>query len=112
MRHRCAVTAVSFLALAPGAQALAATPEARADALVNDFVYESLALAPAAATFAGYHVHKGVRLDSLWDDYSQAGIARERNFNVGLSQRLDSFKGAGSMPSGRLILTSSATPSA
>jgi len=94
MRHQYAVAAVLSLALACSAQALAATPEARADALVNDFVYESLALAPATATFAGYHVHKGVRLDSLWDDYSQGGIARIRNFNVGLSQRLDSLHGS------------------
>jgi len=86
--------AASILAVALSAQAIAGAPEAKADALVNDFVYESLALAPATATFAGYHVHKGVRLDSLWDDYSQAGIARERRFNLGLWQRLDSFQGA------------------
>ena len=58
--------AASVLGLTICAQALSLTPEARADALVNDFVYESLALAPATATFAGYHVHKGVRLDSVW----------------------------------------------
>src|SRR5258706_12878592 len=94
MRQRHAVMAASILAVAFSAQALAATPDAQADALVNDFVYESLALAPATATFAGYHVHKGVRLDSLWDDYSQAGIARVRNFNLGLWQRLDSLHGS------------------
>ena len=86
--------AASILGLAIGAQALAATPEARADALVDDFVYGSLALAPATATFAGYHVHKGVRLDNHWDDYSKAGVARMRSFNLGLSQRLDSLQGA------------------
>src|SRR5258707_2638077 len=94
MQQRLAVMAASILGLAIGAQALAATPEARADALVDDFVYGSLALAPATATFAGYHVHKGVRLDSLWDDYSQAGIARGRRFNLGLWQRLDALQGA------------------
>src|SRR5258706_387209 len=94
MRQRRAVMAASILAVAFSAKALAATPDAQADALVNDFVYESLALAPATATFAGYHVHKGVRLDSLWDDYSQAGIARERRFNLGLWQRLDALRGA------------------
>jgi uncharacterized protein (DUF885 family) len=94
MRQRHAVMTASILAVAFSAPALAATPHSQADALVNDFVYESLALAPATATFAGYHVHKGVRLDSLWDDYSQAGIARERRFNLGLWQRLDSLQGA------------------
>ncbi len=39
-------------------------------------------------------MHKGVRLDSLWDDYSQAGIARERRFNLGLWQRLDALQRA------------------
>ncbi|HKC17499.1 MAG TPA: DUF885 domain-containing protein [Steroidobacteraceae bacterium] len=94
MRQRHALMTASILAAAFGAPALAATPQSQADALVNDFVYESLALAPATATFAGYHVHKGVRLDSLWDDYSQAGIARGRRFNLGLWQRLDALQGA------------------
>jgi uncharacterized protein (DUF885 family) len=94
MRQRHALMAASILAFACSAQGIAATPEAQADALVNDFVYGSLALAPVTATLAGYHVHKGVRLDSLWDDYSQAGIARARDFNTGLSQRLDSLRGA------------------
>ncbi|HEX9472651.1 MAG TPA: DUF885 domain-containing protein [Steroidobacteraceae bacterium] len=93
MQQRLAVIAASVLGLAIGAQALAATPEARADALVDDFVYGSLALAPATATFAGYHVHKGVRLDGRWDDYSKTGVARMRSFNLGLSQRLDSLQG-------------------
>ncbi len=94
MQQRIAVMAASVLGLAICAPALGLTPEAHADALVNDFVYESLALAPATATFAGYHVHKGVRLDSVWDDYSPAGIARVRGFNLGLSHQLDSLQGA------------------
>ena len=94
MQQRLAVWAACVLGVAISATALAATAESRADALVNDFVYESLALAPATATFAGYHVHKGVRLDSVWDDYSKAGIARVRSFNLGLSHRLDALQGA------------------
>jgi uncharacterized protein (DUF885 family) len=93
MQWRLAIWAASILGAAIGTPALAVTPQARADALVNDFVYESLALAPATATFAGYHVHKGVRLDVLWDDYSKAGIERSRSFNAGLSRRLDALQG-------------------
>lgn len=42
--------------------------------LVNEFVYNSLALSPSSATSQGYHVHNGVELDSLLDDFSQRGI--------------------------------------
>ena len=94
MQQRFAVMVASILGFAISAQTPAATPEARADALVNDFVYESLALAPATATFAGYHVHKGVRIDGVWDDYSKLGVEHMRSFNRGLSQRLDTFKSA------------------
>ena len=110
MQQRIAVMAASVLGLAISAQALGATREASADALVNDFVYESLALAPATATFAGYHVHKGVRLDGLWDDYSLAGIAREHSFNVGLSHRRSRVPH--SMPSAWPISISCGIPSA
>jgi uncharacterized protein (DUF885 family) len=94
MQQRIAFMAASILGFAFSVPGLAATAESKADALVNDFVYESLALAPATASFAGYHVHKGVRLDSLWDDFSKAGIARARSFNVGLSHRLEPLQGA------------------
>ncbi|HEX4387183.1 MAG TPA: DUF885 domain-containing protein [Steroidobacteraceae bacterium] len=73
----------------------AATPAERADALVTDFVYESLALSPVSASAAGYHVHENVRLDGLWDDYSADGLAKIRQFNLKLLQRLDALKHAG-----------------
>jgi uncharacterized protein (DUF885 family) len=73
----------------------AATPQASADALVADFVYESLALAPVTATAAGYHEHHGVRLDGRWDDLSAAGLERVHRFNRQLQRRLDGLEHAG-----------------
>lgn len=50
------------------------------DALRSDFVYETLAQSPVAATAAGYHEHKGRKLDEELDDLSAAGIGRQRRF--------------------------------
>jgi uncharacterized protein (DUF885 family) len=72
----------------------AAAAAAAADAVVNDFVYGSLALTPVAATAAGYHLHGQQRLDGLWDDYSAAGLAKARRFNEQLLRRLDALPGA------------------
>ena len=58
------------------------------DRLVEEFVFGSLALSPVAATGAGYHVHEGVRLDELLDDYSPAGLERRRNFYRRFAERL------------------------
>ena len=66
----------------------------RADALVTEFVYRSLALAPVAASTAGYHVHESVRLDGLWDDYSAAGLDKLRQFNRQVLHRLDALQHA------------------
>jgi uncharacterized protein (DUF885 family) len=58
------------------------------DKLVEEFVFGSLALAPVTATGAGYHVHEGVRLDELLDDYSPAGLERRRSFYRRFEERL------------------------
>jgi uncharacterized protein (DUF885 family) len=73
----------------------AATPAASADALVTEFVYRSLALAPVAASTAGYHVHENVRLDGVWDDYSAAGLDKLRQFNRQVLHRLDALQHSG-----------------
>jgi len=54
-------------------------PSLKFDNLVDDFVLSTLALSPTNATAAGYHVHKGVSLDDLLDDFSPAGIAASRS---------------------------------
>ena len=59
------------------------------DALRGEFVYETLALSPAAATAAGYHEHKGRRLDEELDDLTAAGIDRQRRFWRDWQKRLE-----------------------
>jgi uncharacterized protein (DUF885 family) len=54
----------------------------------SDFVYGSLALSPVGATQQGYHFHRGVPLDEMIDDYSQAGIRGQRIFWEGFRDRL------------------------
>ncbi len=55
-------------------------PGMQFDKLTEDFLYGSLALSPVSATGVGYHVHNGVPLDELIDDYSAGGIDQQRNF--------------------------------
>jgi len=50
------------------------------DKLTQDFLYGSLAQSPVSATAAGYHLHNGVPLDELVDDYSSGGLDQQRNF--------------------------------
>jgi len=99
MTLRAATITAWILLAASGATGLAgaagaATPESRADALVADFVYQSLALQPVSATAAGYHEQAGVRLDGRWDDYSAGGRERLRKFDHQLLQRLDALRKA------------------
>ncbi|MCX6636561.1 MAG: DUF885 family protein, partial [Acidobacteria bacterium] len=67
-------------------------------ALAGEFVYGSLALAPASATAAGYHQHDGVALDEQLDDWSEAGVERQRRFYRDINVRLDRFDAAGLSP--------------
>ncbi|MBI3679555.1 MAG: DUF885 domain-containing protein [Acidobacteria bacterium] len=56
--------------------------------LTSDFVYSALALSPVAATGAGYHEHQGAGLDGKLDDWSETGMARQRQFLASVRQRL------------------------
>jgi uncharacterized protein (DUF885 family) len=56
--------------------------------LVDDFVFGSLALAPATATSVGYHVHRGVSLDDQLDDFSPAGIEASRGLLHDIETRI------------------------
>jgi uncharacterized protein (DUF885 family) len=60
--------------------------------LTEDFVYGSLALSPVSATSAGYHEHRGVRLDERLDDLSGAGLQEQRQFYYGFRDRLALIK--------------------
>jgi uncharacterized protein (DUF885 family) len=56
--------------------------------LAQEFVYESLANSPVAATQAGYHQHAGRRLDAELDDFSPAAIERQRRWLRDMRLRL------------------------
>lgn len=56
--------------------------------ITDDFVYGSLALSPTSATSAGYHEHQGVNLDQQLDDFSAAGIDKQRKFYSDIRNRL------------------------
>jgi uncharacterized protein (DUF885 family) len=62
--------------------------------LVDDFVLSSLALSPTSATASGYHVHKGVSLDDLLDDFSPAGIATSRSMLQDFASRIEASDAA------------------
>jgi uncharacterized protein (DUF885 family) len=56
--------------------------------LTDDFTRGVLALSPASATQAGYHVHNGMALDEAIDDFSPAGIDAQRRFYQDTQKRL------------------------
>lgn len=66
------------------------------DKLTDDFLYGSLALSPVAATQTGYHVHNGVQLDEMLDDYSSAGLQAQQKFYRDLQSRINGWN-AGSL---------------
>src|ERR1039457_3221354 len=61
-------------------------------AIEEEFVYGSLALSPVSATSAGYHEHKGKRLDEMLDDFTPSGIAEQRGFYLDFHNPLDVIK--------------------
>src|SRR5512135_2673758 len=61
------------------------------DKLTQDFLYGSLALSPVSATATGYHLHNGVPLDELLDDYSAGGLDQQRNFYKDFQLRVASL---------------------
>jgi uncharacterized protein (DUF885 family) len=86
-----------------GASSLAAqnaSPSQKADAtfakLSEEFVHETLALSPSSASQAGYHKHvdpktgKTIALDSLLDDMSLEGMAKQRSVYAKWRERFHS----------------------
>ena len=94
MAHRYAgiLALLTVLGAIPAVQA--ATAQADADALVSEFVYQSLVQSPVLASAAGYHVHEGVRLDGRWDDFSPAGLAKSGQYNRSVLQRVGALANA------------------
>ncbi|HSR05925.1 MAG TPA: DUF885 domain-containing protein [Bryobacteraceae bacterium] len=62
-------------------------PLADSEKLTQDFIYGDLALSPVSATAAGYHVHNGMTLDGMLDDYSAAGLEQQRQFCTDIQNR-------------------------
>ena len=60
-------------------------------AFTQEFIETTLALSPTGATAAGYHKHKGAELDVHLDDFSVAGIEKNRAAWKDLRSKLDSF---------------------
>jgi uncharacterized protein (DUF885 family) len=58
------------------------------DKLSQDLIYGSLAFSPVNATATGYHVHNGIPLDELLDDYSPQGMDQQRGFYQGMQTRV------------------------
>lgn len=52
----------------------------RFSTIAEEFVFNSLTFSPSAATAAGYHMHNGVPLDELLDDFSIQRQNRERTY--------------------------------
>src|SRR6266849_9868531 len=87
-RNASSIAAVVFLLLACGCKTAPENQKPDFSKLTEDFVYGSLALAPTAATQAGYHEHQGVRLDAKLEDYSPAGVEAARKFYSDFKDRL------------------------
>jgi uncharacterized protein (DUF885 family) len=62
--------------------------EASFGQVVDDFVYGTLALSPTAATGVGYHVHHGIVLDDVLDDFSAEGIEDSHRLLSDIEARL------------------------
>jgi uncharacterized protein (DUF885 family) len=85
------VLSSSLAGLICAAQAGPASPTSRAsefDQLVDDFVFGTLALSPATASGAGYHVHHGASLEDQLDDFSESGILASHSLLHDIEARL------------------------
>jgi uncharacterized protein (DUF885 family) len=96
--HRCmklqrfaaAAAALWLVGVAP-APAAANAPPSGFDRLADEFLFEALALSPIDATASGYHVHKGVVLDDLLDDFSQESLDKQRRLLKDFEARFAAF---------------------
>jgi uncharacterized protein (DUF885 family) len=76
--------------LVVGALAGYGPPPDNAAHMASEFVYETLAFSPVAATQAGYHTHNGRPLDEMLDDLSESAMNRRRDFYQRFRTRLES----------------------
>jgi len=62
--------------------------------LAQDYVYAALSFEPVTATGAGYHVHNGVHLNEIPDDFDSNSLAKRREFYAEFRKRLGQFDAA------------------
>ena len=67
------------------------SPAGQFDKITEDYLYGSLSLSPVSATATGYHLHNGVPLDELLDDYSSGGLDQQRAFYKDFQLRVASL---------------------
>jgi uncharacterized protein (DUF885 family) len=91
MRHL--VPFALFACLTACTQAPSPVPQ-DSEKLTQDFIYGTLALSPVSATQAGYHQYNGTVLDDLLDDYSAAGLEKQRGFCKGIQDRASAMDAA------------------
>ncbi len=89
-----AAALVYFICGAGSLASAASQTSSKFDNLVDDFVLSTLALSPTNATASGYHVHKGVPLDDLLEDFSPEGIATSRSMLQDYAARIDASDAA------------------
>ena len=66
--------------------------------LSDEFVTQSLAFSPSAATAAGLHSFQGIKLDEMLDDVSSASLDKQRRFYEKSRDRLAEIKPAALSP--------------
>lgn len=85
--------AVTIISLSSFSPATAKESHSNFQALADQFIKNSLALSPTAASEAGYHKHKEsktgdvINLDQLLDDMSQKALTRKRQFYSAWQER-------------------------
>ena len=84
MRGRPLLPLIMVLSLGCGRN-----PAERLAGFRDELVYEQLSFSPVTATQVGYHQHKGVNLDSILDNLSQAELDRQRQFFRRFRERLN-----------------------
>src|SRR5882762_4993588 len=56
------------------------SPSEKLAQVSEEFVYGALAFSPSAATGAGLHEYRGMKLDEMLDDVSTAALDKQRRF--------------------------------
>ncbi|MGI9074448.1 MAG: DUF885 domain-containing protein [Bryobacteraceae bacterium] len=94
MRSLSSIAIPLSILIALGATLAGRSGEDQVRTLAENFVHASLALTSSTATSQGYHVHHGIRLDELLEDYSPTGINRARAFYQQSLSDLNQARGA------------------